>query len=333
MVPESPAWLAAQGRAEEAEGVLRRVARANGRALPQGRLIVSTPPPAESPWKQVGRLVKPGRRAITAAVYFLWLASNVAYFGSVLLQPDLLAAEDAGSRCSYGPPSVHAISPLFQASPPSTCTGALPASDYLQTLWAATGELPGLAVSVAFVDWFGRRPSMGYFFLLCTAAFLALLPCTGRLAETAAFFAACAASGGFVQTIVVYTVELETTDVRSTSLGVASGMGRIGMILTPIISQFFDKINFVFAVVAFSAVCLLGYSTAMWLPVETAGRPLFTSSDELIDALQTKHEERTVSFANDPDVNPEVRCFRWRAPVDGYARRDSPGVSSREGNV
>ena len=43
VLPESPFFLAATGRAGDATAVLQRVARVNGRALPPGTLQAHTP--------------------------------------------------------------------------------------------------------------------------------------------------------------------------------------------------------------------------------------------------------------------------------------------------
>lgn len=77
-LPESPRWLVVEGRIEEAEGVLRAAAVANGTPLTAFVLSNKAPPDNTS---SLMELFKPEVARISIPLCIAWLCFGFCYFG------------------------------------------------------------------------------------------------------------------------------------------------------------------------------------------------------------------------------------------------------------
>lgn len=353
-VSESARWLVSKGRVDEAQLVVERVSRVNGRPLPVGRLRQEMPAEleegAESPRKHQSGLFRPGARSLAFKLWYLWFAAAFLYYGLVMLQPELISKENVGERCRYAEHECGALSTetsctdnqicawgagasqgLANCRPSgaaqeggeaSACARQLTREDFMSALWSSSGELPGIIVAFAVIDVIGRRPLMGYTYGLTAACFVVLLACIGRTSETVVFFVARAVSTGAFQGIYLFTNEIYPSKVRASAMGISSSIARVGLILTPFVAQYFENVNHAAAMWLYftiSGLCILVISL---VPIETTHRPLLNSMEELVATLRAgpvlqNEDPGIVTFAKDPSVPGIVRFFRWRARVDG----------------
>ena len=101
VLPESPRWLVAHGKTAEAQRILTAAAKRNGTSLPPGRLSGSVATLEGDSHghggsvgkEQLGSLLRPEVRRLSCSVWFLWFVSAFVYYGIVMVQTDLLAAE------------------------------------------------------------------------------------------------------------------------------------------------------------------------------------------------------------------------------------------------
>eukprot|EP01052_Picozoa_sp_SAG31_P044694 SAG31_NODE_7886_length_1573_cov_1.398915_2_plen_121_part_00 len=112
--------------------------------------------------------------------------------GLVMLQPDMLASERKGERCiSYSFDGDSAASDedgSAAVTAGQSCKATLLTSaDYVESLEATFGELPGLLVGLVIVDVLGRRPTLAYFAGVTCLVFVAVIPCTSQSFETLMF--------------------------------------------------------------------------------------------------------------------------------------------------
>lgn len=203
------------------------------------------------------------------------------------------------------------------------CARQLTQADFLSTLWASVGELPGVFFSFFLINKIGRRPLMGYFCAIGSGCFVALLWCIGRAGETIVFFLARGATSGLFQAIYLYTNEVYPAAVRARAMGMASSVARFGLISTPFIAQYLSNLSKVGAQIAYFVASLLAFIMILRLPIETTQRKLVNSMDELVDMLRgaTNNTEDQETFAKDPTAPVVVRFFRWRARLDGEVWR------------
>lgn len=358
---ESPRWLISKGHVDRAQAAVDLVATRNNRPLPPGRLEIPDLVHEElrrtpSRFGQTGELWRRGARSLVTKIWFIWFVSAFIYYGLITLQPELMINENSGKRCHYaqrecaalptqercatneicswkpatagtGMCGIPSIARVARADVPeavdSPCTNQLSQADFRATLGASVGEMPGLLIAFATIDTIGRRPVLGYMLGGVSIGFVLLLACLGRGAEALVFFIARGLSSGVFQTIYIYTNEVYPAIVRTTAMGLASSMARIGLITTPFVSQYLVNNHHAAAMWIYFATSALAVFGVILLPIETTRRPLLSSMDELIEILRMGGDRvdnsmtESQSFAKDPSASWWIRMFRWRARVDG----------------
>lgn len=297
-------------------------------------------------------LFRRGARMLFVKVAVIWFSCSFVYYGLIMLQPEIISAENEGRRCNYAVNECAALSqseacaqqPICSWIPkdksciptglthgheqtPSAlqndaCARKLTTDDFISTLWASVGEMPGVVAAFIVVDVIGRRPLLGYMFGTLCIAFLLLLNCLSRVGETAVFFVSRGASSGSFQALYLLTNEVYPSTIRATAMGLSSSIARVGLLLTPFIAQFLINLDYKLALGVYFLVSLLAIAAIVGLPIETTGRSLFTSMEDLVQSLREARLRRNdvgPSFANDPEVHPLIRFFRWSAPLDGIS--------------
>ncbi|XGW32192.1 hypothetical protein V3C99_010401 [Haemonchus contortus] len=248
LVPESARWLVTQRRYEEADKILQHAAKVNGETLP------------DKWWEQLDSEKESSRvnntkryhlwdlfrtpvlrkRALVA--FFLWPVVSMVYYG-ISLKPNALGGDI-----------------------------------YINFIFVALVEIPGLLVVCLLIDRVGRRVvvSGGYFL----AGFCLLLnhfmgdSATPVIAIVQVMVAKGAITGVY-SAIYTYSPELFPTVIRNTAMGCCSMIARVGAISASYISlwivEAFGKVYMIvpFAILSISA----GILTLCFLP-ETMGQPL-----------------------------------------------------------
>ncbi|XP_042237331.1 solute carrier family 22 member 15-like isoform X2 [Homarus americanus] len=243
-VPESPRWLASQGRYEEAKVVLETMARKNGKfdSLPSHwEISVNAKSKEESSKKPVGvRLLvsHPYVLLLTLIQINSWFVNSATYYGLTL------AASNLGGDA------------------------------YMSTALSGLVEIPACLVAVAVIDRIGRRLTLCGFMMvggsvcLCIqfipARFITLitvLALIGKLSISASF-----------SVCYIHSAEIFPTAIRNSGVGILSVAARVGGMLAPLILMLGE----VTPNLQFTVLGLMTFAAGMLnlkLP-ETLGQPL-----------------------------------------------------------
>ncbi|XP_070532070.1 organic cation transporter protein-like isoform X2 [Ptychodera flava] len=259
LIPESPRWLIAVGRNEEAEKIIRKCGRINNVIVPDDIFSESwnhtkmggtkdTNKTNEEKGTMLDLFRLPNMRKKTLILFYNWLVNTLIYYG--------LAFN----------------------------TSNLGGSDYFNCFLAGAVEIPAYAFGLFIMDTkrMGRRWSMFYTMVIggitCVAA--AFVPPCGAtlwigitLATISKFSVTC--SFGMVYT---FSAELFPTPLRSTGVGMCSMCARIGGILAPqllLMSKIWAKLP----AVVFGVSCILAGILILPLP-ETRGKKLPETLEE-----------------------------------------------------
>ena len=153
--------------------------------------------------------------------------------------------------------------------------------DYKDLVVSVIAELPSyiLAMLVIENERFGRKKSLSICF------FLAALSCFGAhfFVDEAflvfIFLAKFFASAAF-EFVYPLTAELYNTSCRTTGLGLASAMSRIGGVVMPWVCVWTLNISSTGPFVAFGVFCLVATIAVTLLPYDTTGRELDTAQEK-----------------------------------------------------
>ncbi|XP_021761978.1 organic cation/carnitine transporter 7-like isoform X2 [Chenopodium quinoa] len=295
--PESPRYLCRTGRTDEAVEILERIARLNQAELPPGILvsdhqvakvfdlpsedarllspnkgeieIVDSLDSTSSPQKgtSVFTLLSPQLLRSTLLLWVVFIGNAFAYYGLVLLTTALSSSDN---KCT----------PNHSPSE----SGKSVDVNYKNVFITSFAEFPGLLLSAAMVDNVGRKVSMASMFFLCC---LFLLPLafyqSGGLVTPLLFGARICITSTF-NIIYIYAPEIYPTSVRTTGVGVASSMGRIGGMTCPLVAvSLIHGCHRTAAILLFEAIIFVSGVSVLLFPIETSGRDL---SDEVSDMNQ-----------------------------------------------
>jgi MFS transporter, putative metabolite:H+ symporter len=198
-LPESPYFLARQGRSEEAAEVLTEI---TGRPVEPGELDV----PEDEPRSSVRELFADRLRGRAVTTALIWIALNVSYYGLFLWLPFVLQTEK----------SFHV-------------------DVYLLLTLSALSQFPGYAAAIWLVERIGRKPTLAVFLILGgVSAYAFAAADTETVYITALFFVGFFNLGAW-GAVYPYTAELFPTRLRSSAFGLMESVGKAAAIAGPYI--------------------------------------------------------------------------------------------------
>lgn len=288
ITPESPRYLCVQNRMSDATLVLERMAKANQSALPPGILTyqreetkvdhhaASSETDHLLPVREkectddddamssksgsvaaLRSLLSRKLRRSTLLLWFVFYANSFAYYGLVLLTSQL---SDANRSCASGMRHVKSEND---------------ANLYKDTFITSFAEVPGLIVSAVLVEWVGRKATMWCLMFICCCFLGPLVLHQNELLTTVFLFGARACAMGSFTVLCLYAPEVYPTSVRSTGVGIATAIGRIGGIVCPLVAVgMLRSCHQVEAIIVFEVVLCLAAVACMLFPVETKGREM-----------------------------------------------------------
>ena len=248
LLPESPRWLAARGRDDEAETALsyieRETEKATGRPLPTPQTVVATHEKPAS-WSDLF-----GRQYLrrTLVVWMIWFSAYLITYGLTVWLPTIYRT-------------------VFH----------LPLDQSLQYgLITQIVGLFGTLTCALTIDYFGRRPWFALAFAgsaaaLCTLWLIgASSPQRVLILVSAAFFCSSVLSIG----VYLYTPELYPTRARAMGVGTATAWLRLASMIGPTVvgTMIGGGLENVF--LAFGLVAALAALTTAFFAIETKGRVL-----------------------------------------------------------
>ncbi|GAA6217082.1 synaptic vesicle 2-related protein-like isoform X1 [Lates japonicus] len=259
-LPESPRFDLLTGRRERAMATLARIAKDNGKVLPQGKISVCK----QNDRGQIKDLFTPQYWRTTLLLWFIWFANAFSYYGIVLLTTELLQAEDS---CKASQEDKIGLSCSLECK-------YLTSADYKDLLWTTLAEFPGIFVILLAVEYIGRKKSMALSFFMFSLFTLPLCACIGRTALTIFIFIARAFISGGFQAVYVYTPEVYPTENRALAMGTSSAIARVGAMITPFVAQVLLGSSVSSALMVYCGCSVLAGIASLILPIETLGRAL-----------------------------------------------------------
>ncbi len=197
-LPESPYFLARQGRSNEAAEVLTEI---TGHPVEPGEFTAP-----EEPRSSIRELFSERLRGRASTTALIWIALNISYYGLFLWLPFVLQSEK----------SFHV-------------------NVYLLLTLSALSQFPGYAAAIWLVEKVGRKPTLAAFLLLGgVSAYAFAVADTSGVYITALFFVGFFNLGAW-GAVYPYTAEIFPTRLRSSAFGVMEGVGKTAAIAGPYI--------------------------------------------------------------------------------------------------
>ncbi|XP_067899869.1 organic cation/carnitine transporter 2-like isoform X2 [Heterodontus francisci] len=248
-IPESPRWLLLKGRVQEAEAILRHIAKRNGVTPPEvlfNDLELEHIKDKNVDSFAVIRLVKArNSRGITMINIIVWMILAVGYYGLSLNTPNL-----------HG-------------------------DDYLNCFFAGAIEIPANIAAWLFLQRFSRKFSLSgtLFFGGIILFFVQLIPPNLSILATVLVMVGKFANTCAFAIIYAYTAELYPTVIRNTGVGVNLTASRLGSIVSPYVFYlgiYHESLPFILM----GGLAMFSATLVLFLP-ETFNIPLPDTIDQM----------------------------------------------------
>jgi len=281
-IPESPRWLMAEGRFDEALHILKNGAKTNKKQLPPDdelmemlkaisadeedskeekvEVELTTAQKIYAIFDEIFVLIKtPEMRKRTLNIFFSWLIVAMVYYGLSLNSKNL-----GGDR-------------------------------YLNGFLSGFVEVPAVVVIIPLLSRLGRVKCYSGTFIaggICCCLVALVTSLTNKEGWAVALSVAIGIVGKFLISMTfaiayLYTAELFPTKVRNLAVGLASTFARIGSISAPYIVDLLGSINAGIPVVIFGLCSFAAGVTSLMLP-ETLNRKMPESVAEVERAGKQK---------------------------------------------
>ncbi|XP_041980244.1 organic cation transporter protein-like, partial [Aricia agestis] len=255
LISESVRWYMSKGRFEEAEQVLKEVARVNGKQLSEKSLValresdeedkkqraIDNAQQKNEPWLIV--LVFRNKQILIRALIspIWWITNTFIYYGMSINSVNL-----SGNR-------------------------------YVNYISVSAVEIPGYWTAVFLMDRIGRKPVLIAAFWICSACQIAylLIPTDQYGAILTVYLIGKYSIAMVMTSVYVYTAELYPTKYRHSLFAFSSMMGRIGAGVAPLTPAFGDKLPFIL----FASFALLS-GILVFITPETLGTKLPDSMED-----------------------------------------------------
>ncbi|MCE3214941.1 Organic cation/carnitine transporter 4 [Datura stramonium] len=260
---ESPRWCLVRGKVDEAMKIMHKVAKSNGKTLPDGVVLAldsevnDDSPNCQSESRELpnGSLLDVLRLPLTRLRLFLAVAIN--FFCSVVYYGLSLNAVNLGTNL------------------------------YLNVALNAIAEMPAYLLTALALDRLGRKPlgiwTMWFSGIFCLAGSLMKGDGMWKVVRMVCGLLGIFGIAGTYNLLFVYSMELFPTVVRNAALGCATQASQMGAILAPLVVVLGGGIPF-----AVFAVCgIAGGFLVIYLP-ETLNRPLYDTMAGMEEAEAEK---------------------------------------------
>ncbi|XP_026469620.1 carcinine transporter [Ctenocephalides felis] len=236
-LPESPRWLLANGKLNEALTILQTLASVNKRTIPESflnRLQNLNKLQVKQKEKQPGALSlckTPNMRLKTILITLNWFANETVYIG----------------LSYYGP--------------------QLGSDPYVSFLLASLVEIPSYVVCWFLMDKWGRRwpLCLGMILAGILSSITVLLPADAVITTLVLYLLAKSAISASFLIIYPFAGELYPTQVRGVGIGTSSYIGGLGLIAIPFIT-YLGVENLILPLVIMGAVSIFGGIAGLRLP-------------------------------------------------------------------
>ncbi|XP_049872917.1 organic cation transporter protein-like [Pectinophora gossypiella] len=253
ILAESVRWLMSKGRYEEAETILKKVAKTNKTVLSEKSLeafrataeVEKHKEKQNEQWLPILVIKSPTilLRCIVSPIW--WITNTLVYYGM----------------------NINSVN--------------LSGNQFLNFVYVAAIEIPGFWTAILLLDRVGRKPVLICAYFLCAACQFgfAFIPDGYEGLSMALYLIGKYAIAIVMTSVYVYTAELFPTKYRHSLFAFASMVGRIGSITAPLTPAFATEVWEPFPPVLFGSFALLSGLLIFTTP-ETLGTKLPDTMEE-----------------------------------------------------